>query len=49
MRFFLAPGELICDLTGTPRDSDHRQVLRSFINTMVWGAVTTVLALAILV
>lgn len=36
---FLFPGDLVCNLAGLPADSDHRQVLRSVINMMVWGAV----------
>jgi hypothetical protein len=39
MSLFLLPGNTVCDLAGVPPDSDHRQILRSFVNTMVWGAV----------
>jgi len=42
---FLLPGDLVCDFTNVPRESDHRQVLRSFINTIVWSAVASGLAL----
>ncbi len=38
---FLLPGDLVCDWSGITPDSDHRQVLRSFINTIVWGAVAS--------
>lgn len=31
--------DLVCDLAGVPAASDHRQVLRSFINMMFWGAI----------
>ena len=48
MRFMLAPGDLVCDLAGTPRESDHRQVLRSLVNIVVWGAVGTAAALAMM-
>ncbi|HVZ04074.1 hypothetical protein [Hyphomicrobium sp.] len=36
---FLWPGDLVCNLAGLPHASDHRQVLRSFVNMMVWAAV----------
>lgn len=45
LSLFLFPGNLICDLAGLPPYSDHRQILRSFVNMMVWGAVTIGIAL----
>lgn len=45
MQWFLFPGDQICDLAGVPKESDHRQVLRSFINMMVWSAVSIGVAL----
>lgn len=42
---FLLPGDLICAAVGVPPASDHRQVLRSFINMMVWGAFAVAMAL----
>lgn len=39
VKLFLYPGNLVCDLTGVANDSDHRQVLRSFINMIVWSAI----------
>ena len=45
MRIFLLPGDLICDWVGLAKDSDHRLILRMFLNTIVWGAVGVVLAL----
>jgi hypothetical protein len=36
MKLFLLPGDLICDAVGLPRESDDRQVLRSFVNTIFW-------------
>jgi hypothetical protein len=38
-RVFLQPGEAVCDVMKLPPDSDHRQVLRMFVNTLFWGAV----------
>jgi len=42
---FLLPGDLVCDFADVPRESDHRQVLRSFINTIIWSAVSCGVAL----
>lgn len=39
LSIFLLPGDVVCNHTGVPKDSDYRQVLRSFINMMVWSAV----------
>lgn len=36
---FLYPGNVVCDLAGIPADSDHRLILRSFVNMIVWSAV----------
>jgi hypothetical protein len=47
MKLFLLPGDLICDAVGLPRESDDRQVLRSFVNTIFWGAVGVAVALGI--
>lgn len=49
MNLMLAPGNLVCDLAGVPKDSDHRQILRSFINMMVWGAVGVTAVLTIMI
>ena len=38
LKLFLFPGDVVCDLSGIAQASENRQVLRSFINTMVWGA-----------
>ena len=46
-KLFLLPGGLICDAVGLTEDSDNRQVLRMFLNTLIWGAagVVTILLL----
>ena len=49
MRFFMLPGELACDAAGLPEDSDHRIVLRMFVNTLTWGVLLVGAALAIMV
>lgn len=49
LSFFLLPGDLVCDWAKVPVDSEPRQVLRSFINMMVWSAVSIGIALYIFV
>jgi hypothetical protein len=44
---YLSPGDLLSDAVGLT-DKEHRMVLRMFINTLVWGAVATVVMIAIL-
>lgn len=39
IRLFLMPGDLVCNAVGLRGESDHRQVLRSFFNMMIWGAI----------
>lgn len=39
LRLFLMPGDLACDALGLEAEGEHRQVLRSFFNMMIWGAV----------
>ena len=46
-KLILLPGGLICDAVGLTEDSDNRQILRMFLNTLIWGAagVITILVL----
>ena len=39
VRLFLMPGDLICNAVGLKGESANKQVLRSFFNMMIWGAV----------
>ena len=39
IRLFLLPGDLICKAFGLVGESEHRQVLRSYFNMMIWSAV----------
>ncbi len=48
-RLFLMPGDLLCNAFGLEGESDHRQVLRSFFNMMIWGAITIAFALKIMI
>lgn len=41
---WLSPGDLICDAVGLSEQDEHRQILRMFMNIIIWGAVATVLA-----
>lgn len=47
VRLFLLPGDLICDALGLAAEGEHRQILRSFLNMMIWGAVAIAIALKI--
>ena len=38
-KLILLPGGLICDAVGLTEDGDNRQILRMFLNTLIWGAV----------
>lgn len=40
-RLFLLPGDLVCDALGLEGDSDHRQILRTYANILIWGALAT--------
>ena len=45
LNVFLLPGDLVCNLAGVPEKSDHRQILRSFVNMLVWSVVAIAVAL----
>ena len=45
---FLLPGDLICNAFGLEGESEHRQVLRSFFNMMIWGAISIGVALKVM-
>lgn len=47
-RLFLLPGDLVCDAFGLKGESDHRQILRSFFNMMIWGAIGIGLTLKVM-
>ena len=44
-QLFLLPGDLLCQAFGLQAESDHKQVLRSFFNMMIWGAISIGIAL----
>jgi hypothetical protein len=37
-KLFLLPGGLICDAVGLTEDRDNWQILRMFLNPLIWGA-----------
>ena len=45
MKLFLLPGGLICDAVGLIEDSESRQILRMFLNTLIWGAAGVIMIL----
>jgi hypothetical protein len=49
-KLILLPGGLICDAVGLTEGSNNRQILRMFLNTLIWGAagVITILLLPFL-
>lgn len=47
VRAFLVPGDLVCDAAGLAAEGEHRQILRSFVNMMVWGAIAIAAALRV--
>ena len=49
MRLLLLPGDVLCDLANLPREGDHRQILRTFLNTIFWGVAGTLFVLTVLV
>lgn len=49
MKLLLWPGDVIASMAGLPEGSDNRQILRMWVNTVIWGALASfilVLALA---
>jgi hypothetical protein len=39
LRYLVSPGELAAGILGLDADSESRQILRMFVNTLVWSAV----------
>lgn len=44
----LYPGELASNIAGLGAESEHRQILRMFVNTLFWGIVGTVAVLMVM-
>jgi hypothetical protein len=39
LRYLVSPGDLAAQLAGLTVGSESRQILRMFVNTLVWGAI----------
>lgn len=44
---YLSPGDLLSDAIGLA-DGENRVILRMFINTLVWGAVGTIVMIGLI-
>ncbi len=44
---FLLPGDRLCNAFGLRGESGHRQVIRSYLNMIIWGAICIAIALKI--
>ena len=49
LRYLVSPGDLAAELSGLRAGTESRQILRMFVNTLVWGAVGVIVAVAYLV
>ena len=49
MKLLLWPGDAIASMAGLPKDSDNRQILRMWANTVIWGAICSIILAMILV
>jgi hypothetical protein len=48
MNLLLWPGDTIATLAGLPKDSDNRQILRMWANTVIWGAIASIILVLVL-
>ncbi len=49
MKMLLAPGELVANAFGLPREAEHRIIFRTFFNTLFWGVIGSSIALSLAV
>lgn len=49
LRYLVSPGDFAAEVSGLAADTESRQILRMFVNTLVWGAVGVIAAMAFLV
>ena len=47
LRYLVSPGDLAAELSGLRAGTESRQILRMFVNTLVWGAIGVIAAVAI--
>jgi hypothetical protein len=48
MKLLLWPGDLVASLAGLPKESENRMILRMWANTVIWGAVCSVILVMVL-
>ena len=48
MKLLLWPGDFVASLAGLPENSDNRQILRMWVNTVVWGALCSLILFLVL-
>lgn len=49
LRYLVSPGDLAAEMSGLASGTESRQILRMFVNTLVWGAVGVITVAAFLV
>ena len=49
LRYLVSPGDLAAELSGLDSGTESRQILRMFVNTLVWGTVGVIAAITIIV
>lgn len=49
IHLFVLPGDLVCNACDVPKQSNHRQILTGFLNTIFWGAIALASALKLAV
>lgn len=42
LKYVVSPGDLAAAASGLEAGSENRQILRMFVNTLVWGAIGVV-------
>jgi len=47
LRYIVSPGDLAAEASGLAAGTENRQILRMFVNTLVWGAVGVIAAVAL--
>tara|TARA_R110002096_G_scaffold49545_2_gene130772 strand:- start:535 stop:684 length:150 start_codon:yes stop_codon:yes gene_type:complete len=48
MKLLLWPGDFVASLAGLPKDSDNRQILRMWANTVIWAVVSSLILVLVL-
>ena len=48
MKLLLWPGDQLASLAGLPKGSENRMILRMWANTVIWGAISSVILVMVL-